>query len=169
MPLNMPHLCGGASPILEARRKNEAGLSGCAMNDQQRLIANWLRDVMERRSLSGRAWAEMAGLGKDTVTRALRENYGNMTSSRTLAKLADAVGEKAPGAAAGVPSSEILAEILRTVLAAADAPAMADDLISAMGQALREVLLHLADDPEAAADLAQSRAVARAVSRRIAQ
>lgn len=137
------------------------------MSEQQRHIAAWLREVMDRRSISARAWAEKAGMGKDTVSRALRDSYGSITTTRTLARLAEALNEAPPGAAGGVPSSEVLTEILRVVLTAGNAPPMADDLVIAMGKALREVLLHLADDPEAAADLAQTRAVARSVSRRL--
>lgn len=135
------------------------------MIDQQRYIAEWMRDVMQRRGISARAWAEAAGLGKDTVSRAMRESYLNVTSTRTIAALADCLGERAPGAAAGVPSAEVLAEILQVTLAAVDGPAIAQDYLAALSRALRETLLHLADDPEASVDPAQGRAVARSVAR----
>lgn len=134
--------------------------------DQQRQIAEWMRDVMERRGISARSWAEAAGLGKDTVSRAMRDTYLHVTSTRTLARLADAIGEKAPGAAAGVPSADVLAEILQVALVAVGGQPIAPDYLAAMARALRETLLHLADDPEAASDPAQSRAIARTVARR---
>jgi DNA-binding LacI/PurR family transcriptional regulator len=136
------------------------------MKEQQRQIAAWLRDVMDRRQISAREWATRAGLGKDTVSRAIRDDYDNITSTRTLAKLADALGEKPPGAAGGVPSAEVLTEILTVVISAVDGQNLAPDVMSAMAEALRDTLLHLADDPEAANSPTQSRALAKAATRR---
>lgn len=135
------------------------------MDEQQRQIAAWMREVMARRGISARAWAELAGMGKDTVSRAIRDNYASVTSTRTIAKLADALSERPPGAAAGVPSAAVLAEILKVAMAASGGPSIAADYLAAMARALRETLLHLADDPEAANDPAQGRTVARIVSR----
>jgi hypothetical protein len=135
------------------------------MNEQQRRTADWVREVMSRRNLSARAWAETAGLGKDTVSRAIRDNYANVTSTRTIAILADAIGEKPPGVTAGVPSVAILQDILHVAIGACGGPAIGADYLAAMARALRETLLHLADHPEAASDQAQTRAIARAVAR----
>lgn len=162
----MPQNCGGASPFLVARRKKTAALTKFRMQDQQRLIAEWMRGVMERRQISARDWAARAKLGKDTVSRAVREDYANVTSTRTIAKLAEAVGEKPPGAAGGVPSAAVLAEILGVAFAATGAAPVRQEITTAMAQALRDTLLHLADDPEASNDPAQTRAIARTVIRR---
>ena len=55
-----------------------------------------MRSVMQRHNLSARRWAEQAGLGKDTVSRAIRDDYDNVTSTRTIIKLAEAIGEQQP-------------------------------------------------------------------------
>ena len=139
------------------------------MNSQQRVIAEWMLDVTKRRNISARAWAELAGLGKDTVSRAMRENYDNVTSTRTLALLAEAIGENPPGAAAGVPALDVLEEILQVIVTTVDGVAIAPPQLTAIVRALREVLLHLADDQQAAADRLQGRAIARAVARQQAR
>lgn len=138
------------------------------MQDKQRLIAEWMRDVMERRGISARAWAETAKLGKDTVSRAIRDDYEHVTTTTTLAKLAEAIDEPAPGAAAGVPSAASLASILETLHQALAGEVRVDrDTLSALAEALRDTLLHLADQPEARDDPKLSHTLARASVRQL--
>jgi len=138
------------------------------MQDRQKEIAEWMGDVMKRKGISARAWAERARLGKDTVSRAIREDYEHVTTTTTIAKLAEAVGEQAPGAAASVPSVESLVEVLdvlHTALTADIRPPR--PVLEALAEGLRDTLLHLLDDPEAAADPRLSRGLARASVRQL--
>jgi hypothetical protein len=166
MPSYMPHLCGKASPIHEARRNYAAGSIRPGMQDRQRPIAEWMREVMQRRGIAARAWAEKAQLGKDTVSRAIRDGYEHVTSTTTIAKLADALGERPYGAAAGVPSvaslESILAVLHQTVLG--EAP-MERELTRILASSLRDTLLHLADEPEALDDPRLSQTLARVAVR----
>lgn len=133
------------------------------MQERQRAIADWMRDVMIRREISARAWAEKAKLGKDTVSRAIRDDYEHVTSTTTLAKLADAIDERAPGAAAGVPSAASLASILSVMHQTMLGDQRVDPGTTlALAEALRDTLLHLADEPESADDPKVALALARA-------
>ena len=163
----MPQNVGNASRILVARQNIAARDMLQAMNPRQKPIADWLADVIERRKISARAWAERAGLGKDTVSRALRDDYASVMSTRTLAMLAEAVDEHPPGAAAAIPSVESLQSAL-TVILEAFAPFPPDsDVVRALASSLRETLLQIADEPNAISDPAMSRMAARAAVRHI--
>lgn len=59
-------------------------------------VAAWMKAVMLRHDLSARTWAERAGVGKDTVSRAIRCDDRTVTSPRTIVKLAAVVGEQPP-------------------------------------------------------------------------
>lgn len=136
------------------------------MQERQRVIVEWMNDVIERRGISARAWAVKAGLGKDTVSRAIRDDYEHVTSTTTIAKLAEAISERPPGLAAAVPSVESLIAVLRVVQQGVLGEAQADpDLTRALAEALRDTLLHLADEPEAAGDPKVALALARASMR----
>ena len=138
------------------------------MQDRQKPIAEWMTAVIERKGISARAWAEKAKLGKDTVSRAIRSDYEHVTSTTTIAKLADAVDERAPGAAAGVPSVASLASILAVVHQGILGEQRADPgTLLALAEALRDTLLHLADEPEASTDPAVARTLARASVRQL--
>lgn len=134
---------------------------------QQSAICEWMRDVISRRNISASAWAEMAGLGKNTVSRALRPDYAHITTTRTVAKLAQAIGERPPGGGAGIPGVTSLAAMLEAFLMAlvVDRPP-SPDVLEAFAQGLRETLLQLADDPDAGDDPKMSRLLARAIARR---
>lgn len=163
MPLYMPHYCGNASRNLEARLRADVGAKCGAMHERQRPIAEWMKEVVERRGISARAWAEKAGLGKDTVSRAIREGYEHVTTTTTIAKLADALNEKPYGAAGGIPSVSSLASILTVVHQAMMGEKQPEpDVIQGLAAALRDTLLHLADEPEALDDPRLSNALARA-------
>lgn len=59
-------------------------------------IRAWLRETMEREQLSVDDWASKAKVARSTIFRALKEDYQFVTSSRTLAKLAEAVNAEPP-------------------------------------------------------------------------
>ena len=164
----MPHLCGNASRFHGARRFYAAGAIRRVMQERQKAIAEWMRDVMERRDISARAWAESARLGKDTVSRAVRDDYPHVTSTTTIAKLADAIGERAPGLAAAVPSVASLVKVLEVLHQAILGEQRVDPGTTlALAGALRDTLLHLADEPEAADDPRMTTTLARASVRQL--
>lgn len=59
-------------------------------------IREWLTETMLREHLTVEQWATRAGVAKSTIFRALKDDYEFVTSSRTLSKLADAVGAEPP-------------------------------------------------------------------------
>lgn len=59
-------------------------------------IRNWLIETAEKRNLSYAEWARRAGLAPSTVQRAVKPTYEFITSSRTLAKLAEVAGVDPP-------------------------------------------------------------------------
>lgn len=60
-------------------------------------IRGWMTAVLEDNpGLSPASWARKAGVAASTVQRAIKADYPFVTSSRTLAKLAAAVGSEAP-------------------------------------------------------------------------
>lgn len=158
----MPHYCGNASRIHDARRNNAAGSIRAFMQDKQQPIAEWMKDVIKRHGISARAWAEQAQMGKDTVSRAIRDDYEHVTSTTTLAKLAEALGERPPGAAAGVPSALSLQSILVVIHEALGGPRLESGTSRALAEALRDTLLHLADEPPESDDPKVAQALARA-------
>ena len=163
----MPQNGGIASRNLEAGRNIPTGIITFPMDERQKPVAEWMRGVIARRNISARAWAEAAGMGKDTVSRAIREDYASVTSTRTIALLAAAIGEKPYGAAGAVPSEASLVAILQALLAAlVPGRVPGQDALQAIAGALRETLLHLADEPDAATDPRTSQSLARAAARR---
>ena len=164
----MPHSCGKSSRFREARRTIAARLSPAAMQDRQIPIAEWMKSVLDRRGISARAWATLAGLGKDTVSRAIRDDYQHVTSTTTIAKLADAIDEQAPGIAGAIPSAAALVPILGELRKALPAASDGDDeVLLALAGALRDTLLHLADEPQLADDPKVSSALVRASVRQL--
>jgi hypothetical protein len=148
----MPHYCGNASRFHEARRNYAAQTILPLMQDRQKQIADWMKSVMARRNISARAWAESAKLGKDTVSRAIRDDYAHVTSTSTIVKLAEAIGEQLPGAAGSVPSATALAGVLRELHRALVPTPPSDEVIEDLASALRDTLLQLVYEPEAADD-----------------
>lgn len=59
-------------------------------------IRHWMMRVMANEGLSVSGWAAKAGVARTTIARPIKEGYEFVTSSRTLAKLARAVGVEAP-------------------------------------------------------------------------
>lgn len=164
---NMPQNVGIASRNLGAMRIYAESSSKLLMHERQKPIAEWMRSVISRRKISARAWTEAAGMGKDTVSRALRDDYENVTSTRSIAQLADAINEVPFGAAASVPSEASLVEILQVLLSAyTEGRAPGPDSIQIFAASLRETLLHLADEPSAVDDPKSSQLLARMIVRR---
>lgn len=140
------------------------------MRPEQKRIAEWMRSVMAEKQISAQAWAIQAGLGRDTVSRAIRDDYQSVTTTRTIVALAQALQVPPPdGIAVAVqplPISELVerptyvTEVLNYFLPTADefAPALPpileamglpvpeeDDLLAGAA-ALRDVLVTLATE-----------------------
>lgn len=65
-------------------------------------IRVWMQETLRDRGLTVEKWAQLAGVAKSTIFRALKPDYEFVTSSRTLSKLAEAAGTSAPSFAANV-------------------------------------------------------------------
>jgi hypothetical protein len=167
MPHHMPINSGIASRHLDGRRFSSAMPNREGMDARQKPVAEWMQSVIARRNISARAWAEKAGLGKDTVSRAIRADFASVTSTRTIAQLAGAIGERPYGAAAAVPSETSLTAVLEVLLEAlVPDRKIGPDLLTVFAASLRDTLLHLADEPDDADDPRTSRALARVLVRR---
>jgi SOS-response transcriptional repressor LexA len=59
-------------------------------------IREWLLRVMREKGLTVSSWAKAAGVARTTIARPIKDGYPFVTSSRTLAKLANAAGVDAP-------------------------------------------------------------------------
>lgn len=59
-------------------------------------IRGWLSEVMRRHDLTSYAWEKRSGVAATTINRALKDNYEFVTSSRTIEKLANSIGEPIP-------------------------------------------------------------------------
>lgn len=59
-------------------------------------IRQWLRENLKAQGISAAAWAAKAQLSPSTIQRAIKDDYQFVTSSRTLAKLANAIGIAPP-------------------------------------------------------------------------
>jgi hypothetical protein len=79
-----------------------APLHGCDHMSGPAQIREWLQETLEREGLTVERWAQLAGVAKSTIFRALKPDYEFVTSSKTLAKLASAVGAAAPSATTNV-------------------------------------------------------------------
>jgi hypothetical protein len=164
----MPHLFGGSSRFHGACDFSTDTLQAEAM-ERQAEIADWLTAMMLKHRLSARAWAEKAGLGKDTVSRALQPGYAHVTSTRTLAKLAGAIGEPTPGGAQ-VPTAAALFPVVELICEASRAHARLEpEDVQVLAETLRDVLLAIADDPEAQDDERLARSLTRREFRRLRQ
>lgn len=140
------------------------------MQERQRPIANWMKEMIDKHGISGRAWATGAGFGNDTVTRAIRDDYKYVTKATTVAGLADFLKEKPPGDAGAIPSAEALASILDHLVGSIPgAKRVPDDVLSEYAAALRDTLLHLVDAPEDANEPQVLTALIRASMRRRAR
>jgi SOS-response transcriptional repressor LexA len=64
--------------------------------DQAQKIRDWLKQVMEQKSLSGNAWAKKANVSPSTVTKALNSSHKFTMSLTTINKLAAVVDDVPP-------------------------------------------------------------------------
>jgi hypothetical protein len=166
----MPHICGAEKHFLEARRGAPLGDNRGDMRPAQIPIVGWMRDMIAKHDLSARGWSVKAGLGKDTVSRAMRDDYEHVTSTATIVKLADAIGERGPAGAVAIPTVEALQSILETLANQLAPGSLPSDLIlTTFAEALRDTLLHLADEPAALSDPRASRLLARAAARQLSR
>jgi hypothetical protein len=108
------------------------------------------------------------------VARAIKPDYKHVTSTRTLIQLAKAIGVPAPldlvPVGASVPSAEILARIFSEIFARlVPDQDFSPKLFAAMGQALRQTLLEMAENPESANDPDHVTMAARISARQVAR
>lgn len=117
------------------------------MQPEQRIIASWMRRVMELKGWSAQEWADEVGFSATNVTRAMKEGYQSVTSIRTLDQLAKAA--KVPsvlGFLASQPRSTPInvndvTAVLRELLGSSgewkesDAPHLAEALLYGLGLA----------------------------------
>lgn len=59
-------------------------------------IREWLKRMMREHDVDAATWARNAGVAKSTINRAIRDDYQYVTSTRTLSKLAHALGVTPP-------------------------------------------------------------------------
>lgn len=59
-------------------------------------IREWMKQVMRERDITPGDWAAKSGVHKSTIHRAIKDDYEFVTSTRTLARLAKAVGATLP-------------------------------------------------------------------------
>lgn len=59
-------------------------------------IRDWLKRTMQERDITPAAWARMSGVAASTIQKAIKEDYQFVTSTRTLSKLAHALGVTPP-------------------------------------------------------------------------
>ena len=101
------------------------------MQPEQRIIADWMESILERRGWNYQQWADAAdGVGSaTTLSRAVKDDYSSVTSVKTLHALAKAAGEVSVldflaaqakgdpiGPSPAAPSAELLERLLAVVL-----------------------------------------------------
>lgn len=77
-------------------------LHGCDEMTAAQRIREWLLETLRREGLTVERWAQLSGVARSTIFRAMQPSYEFVTSSRTLAKLAEAVGVEPPSFLANV-------------------------------------------------------------------
>jgi len=128
-----------------------------AMLPEQRIIAAWMRRVMQQKDWSAQEWAKQSGVTPTNISRAVRDDYESITSIRTLDKLARAA--RVPSVLdflAGTSASNSLnANEVTTVLAellgsgnwtATDAPRLAEALLYGLGLATSDPATPASDE-----------------------
>lgn len=116
------------------------------MLPEQRIIASWMRRVMDQKKWTPQTWADHAGFAATNITRAIKEDYGSVTTVRTLDKLAKAAsvpsvldflaGSSPVGSINANEVSGVLAELLASgSWTANDAPRLAEALLYGLGLA----------------------------------
>jgi hypothetical protein len=151
------------------------------MQQRQRIIVEWMRDVMNRRRISAARWAELARerdpsctLHGPTITRAMKDSYPFVTKATTIAMLAAAVGESPPdvggdtgeGETIPLPSPDSLRAMIDAHLrAVSGGAAPSTDLLEDLSRRVHESLSSLQGDPDAARVPEAARSAALQISR----
>lgn len=136
----------------------------CLMQDEQKVVAGWMRRVMDAKGWKAADWARAAGIKADTtISRALKDDYGSVTSIPTLHKLAQAAdlpsvldfleGDQAASGETVVPSEENLAALLAAIVPLARTGQQTEQSLRVLAAALRHGLELLG--PSAATPLDQ--------------
>lgn len=141
-----------------------------AMQEQQRVIVEWMRDAMERHGLNAAQWAKKAcelshanglpcTLTGPTITKAMKESYPFVTKATTLSQLAAVIGEDPPGQSKRIETADLIPlptrEALEAMLREHYSTTMrgkraSDDLVSDLAQRMHDTLVSLREDPDAA-------------------
>lgn len=75
---------------------DDATAQGCAAMDGAKRIREWMEQTLKDEGLTVEQWAARSGVHKSTIFRAMKPDYEFVTSSRTLNKLASALGREPP-------------------------------------------------------------------------
>ena len=140
--------------------------------EHRREIADWLQGVLDTHpELKATTWSMAAGVGRNTVSRALSPKYDNILSIITLYKLAKTAGVPPPIhlgiGAPGVPPPIALASIFKGIFSKIMPDRVfSDDFLMALGEALQLSLIEAQETPEIAEDLQAAELVGRMAARR---
>lgn len=87
--------------------------------DPAEQIRQWMLGVMAARGMTAPQWAKRAGIAASTIQRAIKPSYKFVTSTKTLARMASAVGELPPNVRSSTPAilSPHFLPVLHTVQA----------------------------------------------------
>lgn len=116
------------------------------MLPEQRIVAAWMRRVMDQKGWKAEEWAKRAKIAPTNISRAVKDDCKSITSVRTLDKLAKAAnspsvldflaGRPAFGSLNASEVSAVLAELLDSGnWTASDAPRLAEALLYGLGLA----------------------------------
>lgn len=138
--------------------------------EHKRKVAAWVQSVMDAKGLKATPWSVAAGTGRNTVARALDLNYLSIPTTTTLIRLAEAAHVPPPLdlgiATPGIPSALVLGGILEAMIDIIEPKhQMPKEAFKDLGRAVRQTLLELAEEPDAADDLRQAERVARISAR----
>lgn len=86
-----------SSAVMQVAQTGE-NLQQCKPMTTAAAIRSWLQETLTDTGLTVKQWAKRAGVAESTIHRALKEDYQYVTSSRTLSRLASAIGVAAPEA-----------------------------------------------------------------------
>lgn len=84
-----------SSAVMQVAQTGE-NLQQCKPMTTAAAIRSWLQETLTDTGLTVKQWAKRAGVAESTIHRALKEDYQYVTSSRTLSRLASAIGVEAP-------------------------------------------------------------------------
>lgn len=91
MPHRQGHICRSSTAI--------ADVQICRMTDEEIIAAeirDWMLATLDQQGMTAASWAKRAEVSPTTVQRAIKPGYAFVTSSKTLSKLARAIGREPP-------------------------------------------------------------------------